>query len=525
MKILHLLAAIVFGGVSLCAHAAGTLTLDRTSYEIGDTITATYTTDQPGELNWLGVYRQPGNGPVNGTYVGPSIVWTYAPTAGGTKTLATSTLTPGRHIVYFLLNDGYVSTATPVEFDVVPRQTDTSLAFLADAIAERNARVGDAYAGSVRGAARAPAAATLTYAKTAGPAWLAVAANGDLSGLPGQADIGDNAFTLSVADGTGASATASLAIRVRAAGEPLVDTLRVMSFNAWQGGSRVDAARDKQRRIVFAQNADVVGIQEDLGTAQALATALGWSYRALGRDLAIVSRYPIVGEYSADFGGIPAALGVRVRVAEAPPQEIVVWTTQLAYSPYGPYDACFGGYGAADLVRREAESGRVAAIGATLAAMQPQIADRALTDVVLTGDFNAPSHLDWTEATSAQHCNAGAVAWPATLAVESAGLADTFRAVHPDAAVEAGNTWSPIYPQHAGASGKDEPQDRIDYVFHAGDDWRAVASASIVIGTPAAYPNVASNVWPSDHAAVVTTFDYVAPGDAVFADGFEGARR
>jgi len=106
-------------------------------------------------------------------------------------------------------------------------------------------------------------------------------------------------------------------------------------------------------------------------------------------------------------------------------------------------------------VRRETESGRVAAIGAVLAAMQPQIADRALTDVVLTGDFNAPSHLDWTEATRAQHCDIGAVAWP----VEQAGLVDTYRAVHADPAADAGNTWSPIRPDHREA----EPQDRNCY--------------------------------------------------------------
>lgn len=516
MKLMHFAAALGMAMAAFAVDAAGTLALDRTSYEIGDTVTATYTTDQPGDLNWLGVYRQPGNGPVNGTYVGPSIVWTYAPGTGGTKTLSTSTLTPGRHIVYFLLNDGYVSTATPVEFDVVPRTGDTSLAFLAEAIVERNARAGDAYAGSVRGAARAPAAAVLTYAKSAGPAWLAVAANGDLSGTPGAGDIGDNAFTLSVTDGAGASATASLAIRVRAAGDAVADRLRVMSFNAWQGGSAVDAVRDKQRRVMFAAQADIVGIQEDGGTSEALAASLGWSRRALG-GLAVVSRYPIVGEYRADVGGGAIALGVRVRVAETPPQEILVWTTQLAYSPYGPYDACYGGYGAADLVRRENESGRVAAIGAVLSAMQPQLADRALTDVVLTGDFNAPSHRDWTEATRAQHCDAGAVAWPATLAVEAAGLVDTYRTVHPDPATDAGNTWSPIRPQHREV----EPQDRIDYVFHAGDDWRAGEATTLVLGTPSAYPNVAGNVWPSDHAAVITTFDYVAPGDAVFADGFE----
>ncbi|PXA05145.1 hypothetical protein DDZ13_04070 [Coraliomargarita sinensis] len=40
----------------------------------------------------------------------------------------------------------------------------------------------------------------LTFAKVSGPAWLSVAANGDLSGTPTNADVGANSFTVSVTD-------------------------------------------------------------------------------------------------------------------------------------------------------------------------------------------------------------------------------------------------------------------------------------------------------------------------------------
>lgn len=520
MTIIRIVAKLAFVGALWLTGAAtaGTLSLDKASYQVGEVITGTYATDQPNDLNWLGLYHQPGNAPVNGSYVGASTEWIYSPGTSGAKTLPTADLPPGHYVVYYLYNDGYAALAPPVEFDVVPRQTDQSLAFLAAVIGERNARAGDAYAGSVRGGACAATGAMLTYAKSAGPAWLAVAANGDLSGTPAAADAGDNTFTLTVSDGNGASATTTLAIRVRAAGEPLADTLRVMSFNAWQGGSHVDAGREKQRRVMFAGRVDVVGIQEDeAGTGETLAASLGWYRHAIERNLSIVSRYPIVGDYRAELGGGVIAIGARVRVAAEPLQEIVVWTTQLAYSPYGPYDACYNDMDASQLVTRETQSGRVAATNAILAAMQTQLADSALTDVFLTGDFNAPSHLDWTEATSASHCGKGAVSWPATLAIEQAGLVDTYRAKHPDPATDAGNTWSPVRPAAS------EPQDRIDYVFHAGDDWHVDDAQTLVLGTPAAMPNVQSNEWPSDHAAVVTTFVYAPPGDVIFADSFDGA--
>jgi len=71
------------------------------------------------------------------------------------------------------------------------------------------------YNGSLAAAASDPDADdTLTFSKTAGPAWLEVAGNGTLSGMPGNGDVGPNSFTVRVTDLAGAHAEAQLDITV-----------------------------------------------------------------------------------------------------------------------------------------------------------------------------------------------------------------------------------------------------------------------------------------------------------------------
>lgn len=57
----------------------------------------------------------------------------------------------------------------------------------------------------------------LTFAKVSGPAWLTVAANGTLSGTPGNSDVGLNSFTVSVSDGSAPAVQATLIITVQTA--------------------------------------------------------------------------------------------------------------------------------------------------------------------------------------------------------------------------------------------------------------------------------------------------------------------
>ncbi|MFH8772328.1 HAD-IA family hydrolase [Streptomyces sp. NPDC017958] len=264
--------------------------------------------------------------------------------------------------------------------------------------------------------------------------------------------------------------------------------LRVMSWNLWLGGSEVDDHRAKQVKAVLESGADVVGLQETAGTAaQELAEALGWHHHRAGENLGVISRHPITARFGDPEVGFYGAAGVRIRVA--PGREVDVWTAHLHYTPYGPYEAVLDGLGAPELIAHE--DVRLAQMRDALHRIAESSSDGV--PVVLVGDFNCPSHLDWPD-----------VAWPVTRAAADAGFADSYRAVHPDPVAEPGHTWSPIHPVHEDGSGRPEPQDRIDYVLHRG--LTVCDARTLVVGTPRPWPDVADNDWPSDHGAVVTTF-------------------
>ncbi|MFD8014766.1 HAD-IA family hydrolase [Streptomyces sp. NPDC058955] len=269
--------------------------------------------------------------------------------------------------------------------------------------------------------------------------------------------------------------------------------LTVMSWNLWLGGSPVEDHRSKQLAAIRASGADVVGLQETGGTAtRELAGALGWHHHQAGENLGLLSRHPIVARLGDPEVGFYGAAGVRLLVDGE--HEVDVWTAHLHYTPYGPYEADFDGLPAEVLVAHEEV--RLAQMRDALR----RIAAEAGTErpVVLVGDFNAPSHLDRPE-----------VDWPVTRAAEEAGLRDSYREAHPDPVSAPGATWSPVHPVHpeeGDRAGLPEPQDRIDYVLHNGRGLRVLGSRTLVLGTPAPWPDVAANAWPSDHAAVVTTF-------------------
>ena len=94
--------------------------------------------------------------------------------------------------------------------------TNNPPAFTSDPIAKPNATLGQSYAGSIGVNASDLDSDPMTFAKTSGPTWLSVAANGALTGTPGAADVGTNSFTVSVSDGRGGADTATLQITVLA---------------------------------------------------------------------------------------------------------------------------------------------------------------------------------------------------------------------------------------------------------------------------------------------------------------------
>ncbi len=76
---------------------------------------------------------------------------------------------------------------------------------------------GQLYSGTVATNATDPNGDSITFAKVSGPAWLNVAANGALSGLPANSDAGINSFVVSAADPAGLSNNATMYIYVNGA--------------------------------------------------------------------------------------------------------------------------------------------------------------------------------------------------------------------------------------------------------------------------------------------------------------------
>lgn len=120
--------------------------------------------------------------------------------------------------------EDHVSSARPyLGFRVIKVAGDGNVppSFSADPISRPLSYVNQAYSGTVAGAATDPNPGdVITYSKTAGPAWLSIAADGVLSGTPGPADAGINSFTLAATDYEGLSTSVTLEIEVSAAALP-----------------------------------------------------------------------------------------------------------------------------------------------------------------------------------------------------------------------------------------------------------------------------------------------------------------
>ena len=85
--------------------------------------------------------------------------------------------------------------------------------FTSNPIIKPNATEGAVYSSTIADVASDPEGDPMTFSKEGGPAWLSVASNGDLSGTPGDSNVGANVFTVKV-DATGGSDTVTLNIEV-----------------------------------------------------------------------------------------------------------------------------------------------------------------------------------------------------------------------------------------------------------------------------------------------------------------------
>ena len=240
--------------------------------------------------------------------------------------------------------------------------------------------------------------------------------------------------------------------------------------------------------IIKSSNADVVGLIETYGSGEEIADSLGYYFYLISSNLSIMSRYPITETIKAfrpfNFGGAKLDLGNG--------KELVFLDTWLHYLPdYGRH-IVEGKMTSEELVSDESKT-RHSEVKHILKEIKPYLNNANSVPVIMLGDFNSGSHLDWIEETKGQHFGY-AIEWPVSKEMLKVGFGDSYREMNINPLKDPGFTWS---PQAANSSDKYGVMDRIDYIYYIGNQLEPLYS-TVIDYHPVMYP--------SDHAAVVTTF-------------------
>ena len=278
--------------------------------------------------------------------------------------------------------------------------------------------------------------------------------------------------------------------------------ITVMSFNVWSGENS-QAGRNKIVEIILSGEADIIGVQEmGNGEGESIANSLGFHYhQQSGGDIQVISRFPIVRQS-------PFNLGVLIEIN--PGQNVWLFNAHLAPYPYQPYDLRDGILGMEEsTVIAAAEAARGSKVNNYLADMSAAL--NSGIPVFFTGDFNEPSHLDWTEAAAeaTERPFDLKVEYPASKKIVDAGMLDSFRAVRADEVNNQAYTWTPGRPPPNLNS--NEVHDRIDLVYYKGDGVVSIASQTIGLSESNANTDIGVAGFNADHRAVVSRFEIVIP--------------
>lgn len=322
-------------------------------------------------------------------------------------------------------------------------------------------------------------------------------------------------------------ATDTVATPAEVATPQTPNALTVMAWNIWGRANlnpvyTIDGVTARQRVIDIIQDseADIVCMIETYGSAATIAKALDYHYYtpSSGANLTIFSRYPLhdmgtttgLSSFSFIHATVTLPCGQQVRVHN-------IWLTSA-----GMHIQAVRGKEVTDAKIVSEDNRRKKMLDGLFkdAAFKADIARADQVPMVVAGDFNWVSHLDYNDATKAAGLHNGRIlAVPTSRLMAEGGFLDTYRACHPFTSEKvAGYTWTTVgedwmwsgskglfvpSPQKTGAAYRGL-YGRIDYIYSQGK--MLTPQSSEVITHHRSNAKVDFPHFPSDHAAVVTRF-------------------
>ncbi|KAF9932686.1 hypothetical protein FBU30_007528 [Linnemannia zychae] len=269
--------------------------------------------------------------------------------------------------------------------------------------------------------------------------------------------------------------------------------LRIMSFNIWNGGLSGGYPIEHTAKAILASGADVVGLQECSSVLiddkrkymlpELIKHLPGWYYsdqklrpisEGFRNPWGIVSKFPIVATTERGFGvkiqlnnhrhpetdlsyiGLPEPSRYsptsRSRTSSVDSTRYMyLFNCHLYYFPYQPFQLLNIPYYDQPTLHtaEEAIESCIKTRGKEMEEILNEIQKVAGLErdvpIFLTGDFNEPSHLDWTPMSVLAGLQPITVQWPMTEMAYKAGLVDLWRAYRPH--VSSGTGSSPTSPK------------------------------------------------------------------------------
>ena len=269
------------------------------------------------------------------------------------------------------------------------------------------------------------------------------------------------------------------------------DAFKVLQWNIWHGGLHLgNNGQERVLQLVRASAADVCLMQEAYGiqpkARQLLPDYQQWTYSQKD-NLCLFSRLPMVNPIARrePFKSAPGIVTLRNG------HRVLVDDIWVRYATNPSYTDNY--YDPGQDTGMWVKDDSLKALVDTRLIVEKDVNPYLEKDmsVVIGGDFNSCSHLDWTERTAQFHYGYGKVNFPTSRYLQEQGYTDTFRYLHPDELARPEGTWANMFghSQHC----------RIDFIYSQG---QLQPVQSKVVRT---HPEI-DFVWPSDHCGMVTVF-------------------
>lgn len=317
--------------------------------------------------------------------------------------------------------------------------------------------------------------------------------------------------------------------------------LKVLQFNIWQEGTVVPGGYEAIISQIIQSDADFVTLSEvrnynNTRFCDRIIESLkdsGYTYYSFySYDSGLISRYPIIDSTVVfppqnDEGSAYRAL------IDMNGQEVALYTCHLDYRHCTYYDIY--GYSGVTWEKREPlldldsilTDNRLSKRDDAMAAIIKMAEeDRAKNRLVfIGGDYNEPSHLDWTEETKDLYSHQGLVIpWTVSSMLEKANYIDAYRELYPSAVTHPGFTFPSAnsyvdLSQLLWAEESDE-RERVDFIHYTPNSqlklqeviiWgpqESIHTSQIVIEKSLDTFRKAPGIWPTDHKGVLATFIY-----------------